>query len=410
MPQYVELFQNHAVHEQLEVFDGVLAAIAEDSDIEPTPEVTESLERLKQIRNLVEKVFSTLDPFLTPTGVLDNINSHLQQAATHCNQYKANGNTAHLDNANNQADAILLQLGSLPTIRSNEELEGLSEGIVSFRRSVGQYERYVSDEHEGIEAKVEEAKSELEGVKSSIAAQQARLDEVVNEFQRQFSESEERRRSDFADSEKEQEARFRESEENRATEFRGFIQEQSAQSKKHLEKILSQKERAEELVYVIGNTGMVGGYQKIANDERKVAFRWQAVAVVAFVGLIAFAVFAFLATLGGSVSWQAFGARLFVAVSFGILAAYAARQADRHEYVERSSRRLELALASVDPYLVSLPEETRHEVKQALAMKFFGEAPETDQNTAEVNGTSADLLRMALETIHEFARRSSGSP
>ena len=40
----------------------------------------------------------------------------------------------------------------------------------------------------------------------------------------------------------------------------------------------------------------------------------------------------------------------------------------------------------------------------------IGEAPETDQNTAEVNGTSADLLRMALETINEFARRSSGSP
>ena len=410
MPQWVELFQNHPVHEQLRAFGSKLAEIEEDENEEPTPEITESLERLKLISNYAKKVFGTLDPFLTPRAALDNINSYLQQATSYCDQYKNDGNAAHLESANGQAEGVLLQLGSIPSIRSNEELEGLSEGIVSFRRSVGQYQRYVSDEREGIEARVEQAKEQLDGVSNNITAQQTRLDEVVSEFQRQFSESEERRRTEFAETEKDQENRFREGEENRATEFRQFVEEQSAQSEKHLEDILSQKERADELVYVISNTGMVGGYQKIANDERRVAFRWQVVAVVAFIGLIAFAVFAFVATLGGSVSWQAFGARLFVAVTFGILAAYAASQADRHEYVERTSRRLELALASVDPYLVSLPEETRHEVKQALAMKFFGETPETDQNTPEVNGTSADLLRMALETINEFARRSSGSP
>lgn len=415
MPQWVELFRDHPVHEQLRAFEVTLAEVEDGVDA-PTPDVTESLERLKQIGNLAKKVFGTLDPFLVPKGVLDTINSYLQQAISYCNQYKADGNIAQLDNANGQAEAILLQLGTLPSIKSNEELEGLSEGIVSFRRSVGQYQRYVSDEHKGIQAEIEAAKSDLQEVKNGIAAQHTRLDEVVSEFQRQFSESEERRRSDFADTEKGQEKRFRKSEEARANEFKKLMEEQSARSEKHLEETLAHKQRAEELVYVIANTGMVGGYQRIANEARRTAIIWQVGAVTGFVGLIAFAIYAFFATSGDSVSWEVFGARLFVALSFGIFAAYAARQAERHESVERSSRRLELALASVDPYLVSLPEGTRHEVKQALAMRFFGEAPETDEKTAEThgiaetNGTSADLLRMALETINEFAKRSSGSP
>jgi ElaB/YqjD/DUF883 family membrane-anchored ribosome-binding protein len=189
-------------------------------------------------------------------------------------------------------------------------------------------------------------------------------------------------------------------------EFKEFSESHAEKATKHLGRISEHKKRAEELVHVIANTGMVGGYQKIANDERKVANIWQKIAVGALVGLIAFAIFAFAATFGSNVSWQAFVARAFVAATFGLLTAYATRQADRHESVERSSRRLELALASIDPYLVDLPEDLQHQVKQELAMKFFGEAPELNQKSDEVNGNSADLLRMALETVQDLAKKT----
>jgi hypothetical protein len=409
VPQWVESFENHPVHKQLQEFETALANLDELSLEEPLPEVTESKERLKQIGNHTGKILGTLDPFLTPRGVLDNINSYLSQATSYCNQYHSDENPTHLENANNQAEAVLVQLGSLLPMQTHEELEGLGESISSFRRSVGQYQRYVTGEHQGIQARIENAKQELAGLSNNISAQQSRVDEVVNELQRQFSESEERRRVEFADSIKDYDARFKEAQEDQAKEFRTFVESRSAQTQKHLEEILQHKQRAEELVYVIANTGMVGGYQKIANVERRAGIIWQITAVVAFLGLIGFAIIAFTTSLGGDVSWQAFGTRLFVVAAFGILAAYAARQADRHAAAERSNRRLELALASVDPYLVSLPEETQHHVKQELAMKFFGEASGTDQKVEEVTGTSADLLRMALETISDLARKTPGS-
>ena len=338
------------------------------------------------------------------------MSSYFSQATSYCNQYLSDNNPAQLENANNQAEAVIVQLGSLPFVRSHEELEGLGESISSFRRSVGQYERYVTDEHTGIQAQIENAKQELVELSNNISAQQSRVDEVVNELQRQFSEGEERRRVEFADSLKGYDTEFKGVQQQRAEESIELQRRQSASTERHLEDILQQRQRAEQLVHVIGNTGMVGGYQKIANDERKVAFRWNIVAVIAFVLLIGFAIFAFVATLGGDISWQTFGARLFVALTFGILAAYAARQAISHEAVERASRRTELALASVDPYLVNLPEEVQHQVKKELAMKFFGESPVTDHKAEEVSGTSADLLRMAIETMNELAKKTPGAP
>ena len=411
MPKWVEWFQNHPVHQQLQNFHAVLSNIDKNLGVaktEPSPDVTESVERLKQIGNQTGKVLSAIDPFLAPVGVLDNINNYLSQAIAYCNQYQADSNPTQLDNANNQAEAVIIQLGSLPFPRSPEELQGFSESISSFRRSVGQYQRYVTDEHEGIQTQIEAAKQELAGLSNNISAQQSRIDEVVNDLQRQFSDSEERRRVEFTNSTKDYDTKFKEAQQGRNSAFHEHIDGQSAQAKVHLDNILQSKQMAEQLVHVIGNTGMVGGYQKIADDERRVAFRWNIAAALAFLLLIGFAIYAFVATLGTDVSWQTFGARLFVAVTFGIFAAFSAKQAINHEVVERRSRRLELALASIDPYLVSLPEGTQHEVKKQLAIKFFGEVPEAGQNTDETNGHSADLLRMTIETVNELAKKAPG--
>lgn len=194
MSQWVDQFQKHAVHQQLETLQSILLEI--ENLEEPSPDATVAIERLKQIQGLTRKNLTTLDPSLTPIGVLNNMNSQTQQVVSHCNQYRSTGDVGHLTNANNNADAVLIQLGSLPTLRN---VESVSEAIISLRRSVGQYHRYIDDEREGTQAQIEAAKGNLETLENSISTQQTRLDEIASEFQRQFSESEERRRNEFAE-------------------------------------------------------------------------------------------------------------------------------------------------------------------------------------------------------------------
>jgi phosphotransferase system glucose/maltose/N-acetylglucosamine-specific IIC component len=86
----------------------------------------------------------------------------------------------------------------------------------------------------------------------------------------------------------------------------------------------TRKEEAHKLVQVIGNTGMTGGYQRVADAAHVTAKNWERIAVGAMVGLIAFALYAFLHAVESEFKWGVFAARVFVAITCGILATYAA--------------------------------------------------------------------------------------
>ncbi len=167
------------------------------------------------------------------------------------------------------------------------------------------------------------------------------------------------------------------------------------------------REKAAELITIITNTGLIGGYQKIANKEHTTSTRWHTIAILSFMGLIAFALLAFLATLPEQFHWGKVGSRAFVALTFGILAAYAARLADKHEAIERKNRKMELELAAIDPYLLELPVETRHKIKEELASRLFGQSEQTEITTdSKTSGSAFDLLRMALETIGNLTKKA----
>ena len=53
-------------------------------------------------------------------------------------------------------------------------------------------------------------------------------------------------------------------------------------------------------------------------------------------------------------------------------AAYAANESSKHRERERLNRKVHLELASIDAYLVLLPEDQRNNIKGNLAEKFFG--------------------------------------
>ena len=170
--------------------------------------------------------------------------------------------------------------------------------------------------------------------------------------------------------------------------------------------ILENKERAEKLVGIITDTGMVGGYQRVANSEGKAAILWRVIATLCFAGLIVFAIYAYTSAFNHEVKWGEFAARIFVATSFGILAAYAALQADKHEKAERKNRKIELELASISPYLHSLPVEQQHKIKAELASRLFGNNESIEEKVdKKTTGSIIDVLKLALESIQNLSKK-----
>ena len=435
--QWTTRFENHAVHAALENVATLLEKASESAREDPA--ALDSISRIEQIHGMAARAITTVDPYLASIPNLNNVNSYLSSQATELTNYASTKNTTHLNNANTQADNILAQLPALSPIMTPSDIEGVRESVSSFRMSAGQHLRYLEAEVSTLRSKLQKLTQKADGVSAEVQAQKGRVDAAISEFQQQFLSAESTRTESFAQSEKSRADKFAEASEARVTtseslksslqsdisKFKSRWESQSGKLLKDhqrefdslrdkmdstaqglIESIEATKEQAEKVAGIIANTGMVGGYQQIANQERTSARIFQGLALLSMAGLVVFAIWAFTGAVAEGFDLGRFGAKVFAAVSFGVLAAYAARQADIHQTSERHNRKMELELASVGPFLAQLPDETQYEVKKALAERMFGNSVPVKSNGPKTSGTSADLLKLALETVSELAKKS----
>ena len=90
------------------------------------------------------------------------------------------------------------------------------------------------------------------------------------------------------------------------------------------------------------------------------------------IGLIAVAIVAFLPIIGGEFTWGSFAGRVFISLTFGVLAAYAASQADKYQKIERQNRRFALELEAMGPYIAPLSPEKQEEFRLKIGDRSFG--------------------------------------
>jgi hypothetical protein len=81
-----------------------------------------------------------------------------------------------------------------------------------------------------------------------------------------------------------------------------------------------------------------------------------------------------------------FFAKWAISVPFAALAACAARESSKHREQARINRQIELQLASLDAYLVTLPDERQNEIRSKLADRFFGELRPGEEHAAPEEG------------------------
>ena len=443
MSQWADQVENHQLQELLQVSQTLLNQAAEL--LENDTQALEALERLRSVIGLVIRVLFNVDPEVVPVQPLSNMVPHLTNLNKEVQSFVSNQNVAHLTNANKHAENILPQIAAIPVLATPDDVDGMREAFTSFRRSAGQLihnleqeasnfrdemdqDRLTSSQNiESSKEQLVELETELERIQAEIQSQKGRLDTAIAEFQNQFSKKQDVRQEQFAEAEKErndankktiveQEEQFSTVKENHKEKFAGICEaadeklisfqtssEKTVQS--YIEALDEYKTQAETLVHVIGNTGMVGGYQKTANTARNTARFWQCIAIGAFAGLIWFAIKVFSATQSPDFTWSIFAGRVFVAGTFGIAAAYASRLSDRHEEIERYNRRVELELASIDPYLVGIQKDKQESVKEELAKRMFGQKP-VPKKQSKVSGTNADILNLLREMVTELIKKS----
>lgn len=182
-----------------------------------------------------------------------------------------------------------------------------------------------------------------------------------------------------------------------------------------LDQVNLRKNEVEKLVGVIGNLGVTSGYQKVANLARQMLFLWQGITIAALAGLIIIAyIMAFptpketqsatietsyktqskpenqsseknesvslpkanvqseLKPISESSFYQGLATRIFLSITFGIFAAYAAKQASHFLDMERKNRKLALDLEALGSYIAPLDKAQQDEFRLKIGDRSFG--------------------------------------
>jgi hypothetical protein len=161
-----------------------------------------------------------------------------------------------------------------------------------------------------------------------------------------------------------------------------------------------QKDQAAQIVQVVGNIGVTGNYQQIAESEKKQANLWRWLTVANFAIGISVAVATFCRYWNEPVTGvnaASIAVRLLYAIAITAPAWYTARESARHRTNSDRAKQTELELASIGPFIELMPDDKKNAIREELTKRYFGR--EVAEHKVEQPIAFADFRDLIIEGI-----------
>jgi len=406
--------------------------------------VFERLEQLKQslqAENLTEKIgienfaffeavylyikdkLNLTNPILVLEAELTNLAAEIEAGTSQINTFIGNNNIGHITNAINNLNSAITRTRNLPIPTSKNDFD-FSKAVAHFQQTVqGAYEQ-LKAKNEQLKADLSAAQTDLNTKQETIKALELQLAEKQTEIQnvllryntefetlkttanttieaerKKFSENFEADRKSFKESIDTDKDTFKKAYENQKAYF-------DAEAKSIIEKLEQKLADANKIVNIVGNVGVTGNYQKIANQHKESAnfFRWVALGfMIVMSGLLIYSIIELSNT---DFNLYKSLVRILAAAVLTYPAVYAARESSRHRNLETQNRNLELELASIGPFIELLPEEKKQSIKEGLVNKYFGKTYPTDgDKKIDSDDVSISGLEKILKTILPYIKK-----
>lgn len=423
MSQWDDKFKNHAIHATL---DNLEERLSDETLKTDDLSVLEHIDRIAQLKLYAETCLENLIPALVNLGHLNNTNSYIQSLISELNNYIANKNVAHLNNTSSYIDNAMAQLIALPMQSLPISKQSFTKSLLQFKSLAEESLSEIKESKDNLDATITtisevavEQKSNLESLVSEIQSHSENIDTSLSSFTERFENTETDFTNKFDSTVSEIEEKYEsytqgfnsqlddkiESTENILQEkigeqketFSAQLESQKTDAQSVLDVLEEKKEEASNLLQIIGNIGITGNYQNIANIEKAAADKWRNIALGLMISMVAVIGFTIFISAANGFDWKLALFRIGAALALAIPAAYAAKESAKHRLLENHNRRSELELASLDPYLEKLPEDTRNKVKEELTKKFFGLNSQEKKVEEPVSSVAIlDLLKTAI--------------
>jgi hypothetical protein len=367
-------FEEHIIFEKIEQFTSRI----EESELKENLDL-ESYSFLESSIQYIEDRLKITIPILINKKELDSLSELIGTSLEHINYFISNSSNAHITNANNNLFSALNVVKNIPLPFSKNDFN-FSKAISNFKNAV--QEKYESLEQEKIslENEVLEVKTDLENNQEELERVSELLkekEEKIVELTEEFEEKYEKITNEFQDIYNSNKEEYREEINELQSDFRKEVDDLKEKINIDTTDLVNKLEKklidAKKIVNIVGNVGVTGNFQNIANEHKATANNWRLVAIIfmsLLSGLLVFTIWDI--SNGVNFDWVKSLIRIIAAAALSYPATYAAKESSRHRELESFNRRNELELASIEPFIELLPEEKKQEIKENLVKKYFG--------------------------------------
>lgn len=423
MSRWEEQLKSHQIHatlqEMLEFLNVEHEGMTDD-------ELAEKRRLVKGI-TVYQDVLKSVDPEIVHYGSLDSLNNHFrgEQIRPHLTNYKTTPNIKSLRVINDQVTAsfnYLVSLISLSKKLSTEKpLRGLEKEVENFSKSIQLKNNALQDELNKTQESINKQKNRLNELENTISAKKQETDGLIAQWQKQFSDAQNLRSTDFLNDQKgrkEEYETWRDATKKDAeTKFQTILTKTSdtldKQNNNFFEKISAYLTTAAEkhqsileLYELVAGDSVGAGYLKNADDEKFQANFWRWASVVFIVATAVWTGTAYWYGTpipigqGSEFLWAQVLKAFSVTAVLLFGAAYSARQSTIHRQNEKRTRWFALEIKAIDPFISSLDDAERKKLKHLLADRLFGQK----EHSQEIDGKVIDehALGVITKSLADF--------
>lgn len=411
MSKWIDRFNSHAL---IGVWSNLIELIQDENLVEEaTEDSVEDIARLRKVICYLNGTFESIDPEITPFNQLTNIQKTAQNCINEINAYKGNKNAGHLQNANNQADTLLIQFQQTPASVNAVSPENIKESVSAYSKTIGSFiSKYKAETEESVselaqhinalDKDIEEKESKLAGLSAQIENVEQTIQKQTAEFNTQYQQSEKLRSEKF---EKELSAYSQRSEEN-IGKYQNKADEEfsslSLKAGKIIEVLTTLQDDASKVYGVTINTLQAGAYSSYANDEKKVANRYRLFASILMLFGVGFLVLPELKLIieNGSYvfDWVKVVGRIPLSLVVFVPAFYFAKESGKHRVNEITNRRRQHILTTLDPYIELMDSKNAEELRVHVAKTVFSEnSSSSDSKESETGNILSQLANLAKQ-------------
>lgn len=362
-------------------------------------------------------------PILVQETELASLASEIEAGTVQVNTYLGNNNAGHITNAINNFNSALNRVRSFPM--------PLSKGDFDFSKVIANFQKTVEEAYKTIEADnkklqenlktiqedLEEKNTQISTLQQQLANKEVEIQNVLTNYNTEFETIKTNNSSTFEAENK----KFNDNIEADRKTFKELIDTDKEAYKKEYEKqksdlesqtaetiqsLQSKLEEAKNIVNIVGDVGVTGNYQKIAEQHKKSAnfFRWVALGfMVLMSGLL---IYSIIELSSADFNLYKSLVRILAASVLTYPAIYASRESTKHRNLETQNRNLELELASIGPFIELLPEAKKETIKEELVKKYFGQQTNIHSDTKDSNDdVSINGLEKILKAILPFIKK-----